>query len=36
MTGRHRNNAAEWVMWVLLLPAVPVVWLLQRIVHRRS
>jgi len=33
MTGRHRNNAAEWVMWVVLLPAVPVVWVVQRFVR---
>jgi hypothetical protein len=35
MSGRrenlHRNNLAEWVMYVALLPFVPVVWLLERI-----
>jgi hypothetical protein len=31
MTGHHRNNAAEWVMWALLLPAVPVVWVVEKI-----
>jgi hypothetical protein len=31
MTGRHRNNAAEWVMWAVLLPAVPVVWIMGKV-----
>jgi hypothetical protein len=22
----HRNNAAEWVLWVVMLPAFAVVW----------
>jgi len=26
----HRNNAAEWVMWVCLLPAFGVVWLIEK------
>lgn len=26
MQSRHRNNAAEWVLWVVLLPVVPAVW----------
>ena len=26
---RHRNNAAEWVLWVLLLPAVPIAWIIE-------
>lgn len=34
MTGRHRNNAAEWVIWAMLLPAVPVAWLFDRIVRK--
>ncbi len=24
----HRKNAAEWTMWLLLLPFVPIAWLL--------
>jgi hypothetical protein len=28
---RHHNNAAEWVLWGLLLPAVPIVWFLQKL-----
>lgn len=35
-TARHRNNAAEWALWVLLWPAVPVVWLIERVRTRRS
>jgi hypothetical protein len=31
MSGRHRNNAAEWLLWALLIPAVPVVWLVEKI-----
>jgi len=27
----HRNNAAEWILWAVLLPAVPVVWLIERL-----
>jgi hypothetical protein len=34
MSGRHKNNAAEWVMWVVLWPAVPVAWIVGRL--RRS
>jgi hypothetical protein len=34
MTGRHRNNAAEWVIWGLLLPAFPLMWTLERILGR--
>jgi len=29
--ARHRNNAAEWLLWLALWPAVPVVWLIQRV-----
>jgi hypothetical protein len=35
MTSGHRNNAAEWVIWALLLPAVPVVWVVQRFCRRQ-
>jgi len=28
--GRHRNNAAEWALWLVLWPAVPVVWVIER------
>jgi hypothetical protein len=31
----HRKNAAEWIMWVALLPLVPVAWMIER-VRRRS
>jgi hypothetical protein len=31
----HRNNAAEWVLWAVLLPAVPVVWLIERVRLRK-
>jgi hypothetical protein len=24
---RHRKNLAEWVMWCVLLPFVPIAWL---------
>jgi len=27
----HRNNAAEWFMWFVLLPAFAVVWVLERL-----
>ena len=27
----HRNNAAEWVMWVCLLPALGVAWVIERV-----
>ena len=27
--GRHRNNAAEWLLWFVLLPAAPVAWLIE-------
>ena len=27
----HRNNAAEWLLWLLLIPAVPVVWIVGKI-----
>jgi len=30
MTGRHQNNAAEWVMWAALWLVVPVVWAAER------
>ncbi|HSU67660.1 MAG TPA: hypothetical protein VLJ39_12370 [Tepidisphaeraceae bacterium] len=33
MSSRHRNNAAEWVLWAVLLPAVPVVWVITRILR---
>jgi hypothetical protein len=32
----HRNNAAEWVMWVVLLPLVPIVWLFDRLAKVKS
>jgi hypothetical protein len=22
----HRNNAAEWLLWLVLLPFVPIAW----------
>ena len=31
MSNLHRNNAAEWVMWAVLLPLVPVAWVIQKI-----
>jgi hypothetical protein len=30
----HRNNAAEWVMYAVLLPLVPLVWTWQRLRRR--
>jgi hypothetical protein len=30
----HRNNAAEWVMWFVLLPAWPVAWVIDRVSRR--
>ena len=30
----HRKNAAEWVMYVALLPVVPIVWIVQRVRRR--
>ena len=30
----HRKNAAEWVMWLALLPLVPIAWLIDRIERR--
>ena len=33
----HRNNAAEWVLWVILLPVVPVAWAWEKVATiRRS
>jgi hypothetical protein len=31
---RHRNNAAEWVIWAMLLPAVPIVYVLEKLFRR--
>jgi hypothetical protein len=36
MAPRHRNNAAEWLLWLLLIPAVPVVWIVAKIRHRNA
>jgi hypothetical protein len=33
---RHRNNAAEWVLWALLLPLVPAVWILETFMRRED
>lgn len=32
---QHRKNAAEWLLWMMLLPLVPVVWLIDRWSRRR-
>jgi hypothetical protein len=32
----HRKNAAEWVMWVALLPLVPFAHLLERLRSARG
>ena len=32
----HRNNAAEWILWAVLLPAVPIVWLIERMRARKQ
>ena len=32
----HRNNLAEWVMYVALLPLVPIVWLVSRLRRRNG
>jgi hypothetical protein len=32
--ARHRNNAAEWCLWTLLLPLVPIVWMFERVKRR--
>jgi hypothetical protein len=34
MAPGHRNNAAEWILWLLLIPAVPVVWIVGKIRRR--
>jgi hypothetical protein len=30
----HRKNAAEWILWAMLLPAVPVAWLIASVRDR--
>jgi hypothetical protein len=30
----HRKNAAEWAMYVALLPLVPIAWILERVRRR--
>ena len=32
---RHRKNAAEWCLWALLMPVVPIVWIVERARRRR-
>ena len=32
----HRKNAAEWVMWLFLLPFIPIVILVDKIRSRRK
>jgi hypothetical protein len=32
--GRHRNNAAEWILWFVLLPAWPVAWVIDRAIRK--
>jgi hypothetical protein len=32
----HRKNAAEWVMWVALLPLVPLALLVERVRRRAA
>ena len=32
----HRKNAAEWVMWAVLLPLVPVMWAIERLRRARE
>jgi hypothetical protein len=32
----HRKNAAEWVMWLALLPLVPIAHLLARVRNTRE
>jgi hypothetical protein len=29
--AKHRNNAAEWLMWVCLLPVFAIVWVMHKI-----
>jgi hypothetical protein len=36
MAPRHRNNAAEWLLWLLLIPAVPVAWIVAKIRRRNG
>ena len=31
----HQKNAAEWAMYVALLPFVPVAWLVDRLSRRK-
>jgi hypothetical protein len=35
-TNTHRNNLAEWVMFIALLPLVPVAWLFERLRPRND
>ena len=30
----HRNNAAEWTMWAILLPFMLIAWLIDRALSR--
>jgi hypothetical protein len=32
----HRKNAAEWLLWALLLPLVPVAWWIERSRSKRN
>jgi hypothetical protein len=32
----HRKNAVEWILWTLLLPLVPMAWMMQRVKRRES
>lgn len=34
--SRHRKNAAEWMMYVVLVPFVPIVWLIERVQKNRK
>lgn len=35
MSNLHRKNAAEWVMWALLVPLVPIAWAIEKFKGRR-
>jgi hypothetical protein len=34
VSNLHRNNAAEWVMWAVLVPLVPIAWIIEKLKSR--
>jgi hypothetical protein len=33
---RHQKNAAEWIMWIALLPLFGLLWMVKTCFHRRG